>query len=252
MRPPLTAAGAAAYAGVMVPVPTPTPRTWKGSGTGTTVNPADGNWSIATNWSPSGVPLAVDTLTIGSASQANAFTLTVDTAALATSITMNGNPASSRFTTLTLTAGNSLATSGAITFNGTAATNVINGAGTLNAGTGITGTGTLLAGTATSGGTLDVFGSIATGVVLSIGTAAASDLMIAGVATSAATIAINNANQTLEIGPAGNLTINGNEFITNGTIKLDGGTLADKTGTTEDTFTVGSGGTLTGFGYCSK
>ena len=72
--------------------------------------------------------------------------------------------------------------------------------------------------------------------------------MIEGVATSAATIAINNANQTLEIGPAGNLTINGNEFITNGTIKLDGGTLADKTGSTEDTFTVGSGGTLTGFG----
>ncbi len=187
-------------------------------------------------------------MTIGNATQANAFTLTVDTAALAASITMNGNPASSRFTTLTLTAGNSLATSGAITFNGTAATNVINGAGTLNAGTGITGTGTLLAGTATSGGTLDVFGSIATGVVLSIGTAAASDLMIEGVATSAATIAINNANQTLEIGPAGNLTINGNEFITNGTIKLDGGTLADKTGSTEDTFTVGSGGTLTGFG----
>jgi hypothetical protein len=246
VRAPLTAAGAAAYAGVMAPVPPATPRTWIGSGT--TVNPGSGFWSIATNWSPSGVPLAIDPLTIGNATQTTAFTLTVDTAALAASITMNGNPASSRFTTLTLTAGNSLATSGAITFNGTAATNVINGAGTLTAGGGMTGTGTLLAGTATSGGTLDVFGSIATGVVLSIGTAAASDLMIEGVATSAATIAINNANQTLEIGPAGNLTINGNEFITNGTIKLDGGTLADKTGSTEDTFTVGSGGTLTGFG----
>src|ERR1700722_13376893 len=246
VRAPLTAAGAAAYAGVMAPVPPATSRTWIGSGT--TVNPGSGFWSIPTNWSPSGVPLAIDPLTIGNATQATAFTLTVDTAALAASKTMNGNPASSRFTTLTLTAGNSLATSGAITFDGTAATNVINGAGTLNAGTGITGTGTLLAGTATSGGTLDVFGSIATGVVLSIGTAAASDLMIEGVATSAATIAINNANQTLEIGPAGNLTINGNEFITNGTIKLDGGTLADKSGSTEDTFTVGSGGTLTGFG----
>ena len=83
-------------------------KTWVGSGT--IANPGSGNWSNGANWSPSGVPLPADTLTIGSASQANAFTLTVDTAAVATSITMNGNPASSRFTTLTLTAGNSLAT----------------------------------------------------------------------------------------------------------------------------------------------
>jgi Hint domain/Domain of unknown function (DUF4347) len=247
VRAPLTATGAAAYAGVIAPVPVPTPRTWIGAG-GTTVTPADGAWSIAANWSPPGVPLAIDPLTIGNLTQANAFTLTVDTAAVALSIAMNGSAASSRFTTLTLTAGNSLATSGAITFNGTAATNVINGAGTLNAVGGITGIGTLLAGTATSGGTLDVSGPIASGVVLSIGTAAPSDLTIEGVATSAATIAINNSNQTLEIGPVGNLIINGNEFITNGTIKLDGGTLADTTGSTEDTFTVGSGGTLTGFG----
>src|ERR1700735_5480526 len=124
-------------------------KTWVGSGT--IANPGSGNWSDGANWSPPGVPLGTNPLTIGNATQATAFTLTVDTAALAASITTNGNPASSRFTTLTLTAGNSLATSGAITFNGTAATNVINGAGTLNAGTGITGTGTLLAGTATSG-----------------------------------------------------------------------------------------------------
>ena len=250
VRAPLTAAGAAAYAGVMVPTPPPTPRTWKGSGS--TANPGSGNWNTAGNWSPSGVPLAADPLTIGNTAQNQAFTLTVDTAAVAASIAMNGTAASNSFTTLTLTTGNSLTTSGAITFNGTAATNVINGAGTLNAvggiATGPSAAGTLLAGTATSGGTLDVFGSIASGVVLSIGTAAASDLKIEGAATSAAAISINNANQTLEIGALGNLTINSNEAITNGTIKLDGGTLIDSIGSTELAFTVGSGGTLTGFG----
>ena len=247
MRAPLTAAGVAAYAGVMVPTPAPTPRTWKGSGS--TANPGSGNWNTAGNWSPSGVPLAADPLTIGNTAQNQAFTLTVDTAAVAASITMNGSSGGAGSpTTLTLTTGNSLTTSGAISFGSAANLNIISGAGTLNAGTAITGTGTLLAGTATSGGTLDVSGTIASGVVLSIGTAAPSDLKIEGVATSAATISITDANQTLEIGPAGNLTINGDEFITNGTIKLDGGALTDTTGTTEDTFTVGSGGTLTGFG----
>ncbi len=95
-----------------------------------------------------------------------------------------------------------------------------------------------------SGGTLDLKGTVNSGPTLAIDTTAGSTLLIDGTATSAAPIAISTANQTLEIGSAGNLTINGGaESITNGTIKLDGGSLTDSTG-----LSIGSGGTLTGRG----
>jgi hypothetical protein len=64
-----------------------------------------------------------------------------------------------------------------------------------------------------------------------------------GTAISAAAISINDPHQTLEIGSGGNLTINAAENITNGTIKLSGGTLNDASG-----ITIGSGATLSGQG----
>ena len=72
------------------------------------------------------------------------------------------------------------------------------------------------------GGTRGVSGTVDSGVILTIDTTAGSTLNILGTATSAAAITINDANQKLEIGPAGSLTIGAAESITNGTIQLDG------------------------------
>ena len=121
------------------------------------------------------------------------------------------------------------------------------GSGSVAANTNISGFGTVAvpistAGTITaSGGTLDLTGTVS-GRTLVIGTTLGSDLKIDGTTTSAA-ITINNANQTLEIGVAGALTITGVESITNGKIQLDGGTLTDASN-----LTIGAGATLTGFG----
>src|SRR4029077_19450307 len=62
-------------------------------------------------------------------------------------------------------------------------------------------------------------------------------------ATLAQPVIINSAAQTLEIGAAGNLTMTGLDLVTNGTIKLDGGSLTDTAGIIIDT-----GATLTGKG----
>lgn len=199
-----------------------TSRSWANPGT-------SGNWNTAANWSPSGVPGSLDTVTIG-ASGNRAYTVTVNTAASVASLTITGGTGS-HTTELTLTTGNSLATSGAITLAN--ANSILDGAGSINASGGITGAGTLQAGTSSTGGTLDVTGTIASGVVLAIGTTAASDLKIEGTATSAAPISLTSANQTLEIGASGALTINsgGNQQDVSGAhIVLDGGTLADTDG----------------------
>ena len=49
-----------------------------------------------------------------------------------------------------------------------------------------------------------------------------------GTATVAQPIVINSASQTLEIGALGALTITGREIVTNGTIRMDGGTLTTR------------------------
>jgi collagen type I/II/III/V/XI/XXIV/XXVII alpha len=100
-----------------------------------------------------------------------------------------------------------------------------------------------------SGGTLDVAGAMT--ALLAIDSTTASNLKIDSFATSRAAIAISNSNQTLEIGAAGNLAINGlvAESVASGMIKLDGGTLAATAG-----IVLGSGtsaGTLVGFGTVS-
>src|SRR5437588_7746471 len=83
---------------------------------------------------------------------------------------------------------------------------------------------------------------------MSIASASASDLKFTNTATAASAITINNANQTLEIGSGGNLTISVAESITNGTILMSGGTLADRMGAG---VTAGCSATLYGSGTVS-
>ena len=130
----------------------------------------------------------------------------------------------------------------------TLAGGTISGLGTLTANTDITGFGTVSiplssAGALTaSGGTLDLAGTVSNRT-LAISSASPSDLKISGTATSAAAITLNNANQTLEIGAAGSLTINAAQTATNGTMGIDGGALTDTSG-----ITLTSPATLTGSG----
>jgi hypothetical protein len=132
------------------------------------------------------------------------------------------------------------------------------GGGTLTIGSGgkLTGSGTVndaisgTGGTITaSNGVLNLVGSVTGGPSFAIDSGSTSTLKFSGAATAASPIAIASNTQTLEIGSTGNLTINGAESVTNGTIKLDGGTLALKDSTGANfALTVGSGGTLTGSG----
>ena len=140
---------------------------------------------------------------------------------------------------LTDGSGITLSTGGSISGTGTIAANTnISGAGTV--GISIANAGTITA----SGGTLDLTGTV-TGRTLAIGTGAGSDLKIDGTVTAAA-FPINNANQTLEIGASGNLTLTGAQTVSNGKIQLDGGTLTDSAG-----ITLTSPGQLTGSGTIS-
>jgi len=222
-RPPLTAAGVAAYEGAMAL------KTWNGT---------TGSWFTAANWGGT-LPVAGDTVSLPGSGNYVVTIDTADTPSIAALTLTSQN--STHTTTLTLANNHTLNVSGTTTFSDSNST--INGAGTISAGGAITGSGTIQAGTASSGGTLDVFGTINSGVVLKIGTFAASDLKIEGTATSAAPITINNSNQTLEIGSAGNLTITGGtESITNGKIQIDGGILSTSG------LTIGNAATLIGSG----
>ena len=184
------------------------------------------------------------TLAIATASGSN---LTIDGTATAGAIAIANNTQTLEIGTagkLTLTTAESI-TSGTIKLDGGT---LIDAAGvTIGTGATLTGSGTVtanLSGTGTvtaSGGPLDLTGNV-NGPTLAIATASGSDLKIDGTAT-AGTISISNANQTLEIGTAGKLTLTAAESITSGTIQLDGGTLIDAAGVT-----LGTGATLTGTG----
>jgi hypothetical protein len=189
-------------------------------------------------------------------------TLLLDAASAATSLTFSGSTGTLELNTsgaLTLTsplaigantvkldaAGTAQLTAAGVTLAG----GTISGTGSLAGATALTGYGTvsapLMTGTGTitaSGGTLDLTGLVGSRP-LAIDATKVSDLKIDGTATSSAAISITNANQTLEIGASGALTITGAQSVTNGTIKLDGGTLTDSSGVT-----LGSGSKLTGFG----
>lgn len=104
-------------------------KVWNGS--------VDNNWNTAANWTPSGVPTAVDAVTIGTATAVN-----VNTAAVTADLTA-GNAS----LVLTIQSGNSLSVSGnfaftAGTLNTQTAFPTISGTTTLSGGTvGYTGTG---------------------------------------------------------------------------------------------------------------
>ena len=109
----------------------------------------------------------------------------------------------------------------------------VDGAGTISVGGGITATGatgsegTITAGTDTTGGVLDLTGtgSISSPFVFAKGTAAATTLEfdLSGGAIAPPAITIDNANQTLEIGPSGSLVIQATQNVANGTILMAGG-----------------------------
>jgi RHS repeat-associated protein len=225
-------------------------KTWTGGGT--TSRPKSANWGTSADWSPAGVPGTGDDVIIdGSGSYA--VTLNINTANL-NSLTINNSGATLAIGSFTLNVTGTAASAinllaGKLTISGgtindaggmaLASSTSLSGHGTLNISGHYTGAGTLLA----SGGTLDVFGTIDSGVGLQIASGTASTLKIEGTAAAAAAISISSANQTLEIGTAGNLTINAVESITKGKIQLDGGTLTDASG-----IAVGNGALLTGKG----
>ncbi|HXA24531.1 MAG TPA: Hint domain-containing protein, partial [Acetobacteraceae bacterium] len=162
---------------------------------------------------------ANQTLEIGAG---GAVTINVTQAVNPGTIKMDGG-------TLTDTGGISFGNGGGLTGSGKVAANLTGGS-----------TDNITA----SGGTLDLTGTFGSGLVAAIDATKPSDLKFDNTGTLSAPIAITSSNQTLEVGSAGNLTINGAQSVSGGgTIKLDGGTLTDSNG-----LTVGSGGTLTGFG----
>ena len=245
IQPPLAPAAVASYAGLMAL------KTWKGSGS--TSAPKSGNWSRSSNWSPSGVPLAGDDVVIGGSST---YTLTLNVTATPNlnSVTIRDGGATLAVGTSTLNVVGTSSTAINVTAGHiTIAGGKISDAGglALASGASLSGSGTvaaLLSGVGTitaSGGTLDLTGTVSSGLTLSINSAVVSDLKIDGKAT-AATIAMSSANQTLEIGAGGNLTISASENITSGHIQLDGGTLTDTSG-----ITLSSGATLSGKGTVS-
>ncbi|MEI8197087.1 MAG: hypothetical protein WCI73_14405, partial [Phycisphaerae bacterium] len=118
------------------------------------------------------------------------------------------------------------------------ASTTLSGSGFIHGGE-IRGTGKIIA----SGGTLSISNTIASGAPLQIDSGSVSDLLIDGTAIASTAVVIDNANQTLEIGAVGALTISAAESITNGKIQLDGGVLTDSAG-----MIIGSGARLTGSG----
>src|SRR6516164_5100514 len=228
-------------------------RLWKGP-TGTTANPKNGNWNRSSNWSPSGVPGAGDDVVLGGA---GIYTLTLNISATPNlhSLAINDGSATLAIgsATLNVTGTSSTAinvTVGHITIAGgrindaggmalASSSSSLSGSGSV-AGS-LSGSGTVTA----SGGTLALTGTV-NGPRLLIATAAGSDLKIDGTATPTGAIAISSANQTLEIGAAGSLTIGAAEAVSAGHVQLDGGSLADASG-----IALSNGATLSGKGAVS-
>src|SRR5215469_18412543 len=98
--------------------------TWKNPGT-------SGYWSVAANWSSGSVPGTNDDVNIPSDS--STYTVTISTAAVAKSVTVSGHNGNHP-STITVTSGSSLTTSGTITLN---PNTFLDGAGTITANGGI-------------------------------------------------------------------------------------------------------------------
>jgi Hint domain len=136
---------------------------------------------------------------------------------------------------------------------------VIDGSGTINLLGGLVNAtglgpvkGTFMAGTDSAGGVLDLAGNVSisgsSSIVFAISTAAPSTLRfdLTGTVVSTEAITIDDANQTLEVGPSATLEIKARQSVTSGTILMSGGTILDHGG-----LAFGSGGSpgfLSGFG----
>ena len=219
---------------------------WKNPGT-------SGNWDSAANWTglpgdetfPGQVPADADAVTLNSGVSATDYVVTFNvTSASLDSLSVASSTAT---TTLQMTTGDTLIANVVELVD---PRSTIDGAGTISAGDLIGNIGTIEAGTASTGGTLDLTGagvlaSFGTGD-LAIGDAAPTTLEfdLAGGADTASAISITNANQTLEVGSK--LTIDEQQNVTLGTIKMTGGSITDKKNITFGTGT--SNGSLSGFG----
>jgi hypothetical protein len=221
-----------------------------------------GDWSSTTDWagltggeSFPGSSLG-DSVTIGGSNSTYVVIFDVSTATIS-SLDIEGGNGSNHFTTLRMTAGATLNILGGVTLLKKDTPAAIDGAGRIAVAGAVTALGAgsvglITAGTATSGGVLDLTGTgfITSPFVFAIGTAGPTTLefdLSGGVVTSTA-ITINNINQTLEIGPSGSLTIQADQNVTLGQIKLDGGSLIDL-GVGGISFgNGGNSGSLSGFG----
>jgi hypothetical protein len=153
-------------------------------------------------------------VTIGGTNGAYIVTFDVSTATIS-SLTIEGGNGTNHVTTLRMTAGATLSIQGGLTLFKKDSPAAIDGAGTISVGGAITfgGTGaegTITAGTDTTGGVLELTGAgfVSSPFTFVIGTVQPSTLNfnLAGGVSLATAIAINNANQTLEIGQFGILS----------------------------------------------
>jgi hypothetical protein len=154
----------------------------------------------------------------------------------------------------------------AVTINGgvqnvSGGSHIVMDGGTLTAGSGIAFNTATLGGfgkvaadltqtsgtnTVTASGTLDLTGTFGAGLIAAIDPTKTSDLKFDNAGTSSAAISITSANQTLEVGASGALTIGAPQNVTGGKIQMSGGTLTDVGGISFGT--GASNGTLSGFG----
>ena len=139
-------------------------------------------------------------------------------------------------------AGGTVADSSGVSLGSGSSSGNLQGFGTVTANLSRSGSGTADIVTAV-GGLLDLKGQVASELVLAIDFTAPADLKIDKTATATSPVAISSANQKLEVGSTGSLTIQTAETINAGTVQLDGGTLTDSTG-----FTLGNGAALFGSG----
>jgi hypothetical protein len=226
-------------------------KTWDGT---------TGNWSDGTKWGLlPGAPADNDTVVLPGT--VGGYVLTLDVNSNLLDSLQIGDGASAGVINFLIGANTLNVTGGAnsIISNEPGGANIVLGGGSINAGTlglaaanqNVSGVGTLTIGSISGlgtlgavGGVLDVVGTINGGVNLTIDTSAGSTLKIDGTATAMNAIAISAGTQTLEIGATGNLSIVAAESITNGTIKLDGGSALTAGGG----LTLGTGANLMGAG----
>ena len=208
-----------------------------------------GNWNNTATWGGAAVPIAADTVTINAG-----VTVTVNTAAVCTSMTLIGGAANSA-ARVTISGANTLTVSGAITINGqtsgAGSPNYVDvAAGTLSAGSlALAGTTSptrftqllISTGTATVTGIITSAGTASRIVFSGTGTLNAGGTFLSGTAgtftASTGTVNFNRAGtQTVGAYTFNNLTLSGTSAKTvtgatiNGTLSIQG--TATATGTT--------------------